>query len=110
MESILTVFCCVVFPFHDSISSCLHVHGNVPKCYPRMLWVVFISLLCMKNKIHIGLKGDKRSNNSRQTIENTHWDNCPVGFCFERKQEVLFKMWMSLANFMFLLPYNKVLL
>lgn len=69
MESILTVFCCVVFPFHDSISSCLHVHGNVPKCYPRILWVVFISLLCMKNKIHIGLKGDKGSNNSIQTIE-----------------------------------------
>lgn len=32
----------------------LHVHGNVPKCYPRMLWVVLISLLCMKNKSHIG--------------------------------------------------------
>lgn len=53
-------FCCVVFPFHNSISSCLHVHGNVPKCYLRMLWVVFISLLCMKNKIHMGLKGTQQ--------------------------------------------------
>lgn len=50
-------FCCVVFPFHDGITSCLHVHGNVPKCHPRMLWLLFISLLCMKNPIHIRLKG-----------------------------------------------------
>lgn len=38
----------------------------------------------------------------------------PLAFFFPffvRKQGVLFKMlWMSLAYFMFLLPYNKVLL
>lgn len=51
------------------------------------------------------------NNNSRRTIENTHWDNCSVGFFFSRKQGVLFKMLlMSLAYFMFLLPYNKVIL
>lgn len=60
MESILTVFCCVVFPFHYSISSCLHVHGNVPKCYPQMLWVVLISLLCMKIKFTLGEMGKTR--------------------------------------------------
>lgn len=57
MESILTVFCCVVFPFHYSISSCLHVHGNVPKCYPHMVWVALISLLCMKIKFTLGEMG-----------------------------------------------------
>lgn len=57
MESMLTVFCCVVFPFHYSISSCLHVHGNVPKCYPQILWVVLISLLCMKIKVTLGEMG-----------------------------------------------------
>lgn len=110
MESMLNVFCCVVFPFHYSISSFLHVHGNVPKCYPQMLGGAHFFIM-HENKIHIGLKWDKPNYNSRQTIENTHWDKCFVGFCFKRKQGVLLKMlWMSLAYFMFLLPYNKVLL
>lgn len=90
-------FCCVVFPFHDGITSCLHVHGNVPKCYPRMLWVVFISLLCMKNKIHIRLKGDQLSNTSRETTQNPNWENCPVGVSKENKGLVS----MVEVNFLF---------
>lgn len=39
------------------------------------------------------VKWDKPNNNSRQTIENTHWDNCfcsPL-FLFQRNQGILFK-------------------
>ncbi len=35
-----------------------------------------------ENKSHIWVKWDKPNNNSRQTIENTHWDNCSVGLLF----------------------------
>lgn len=54
MESILTVFCCVVFLFHYSISSCLHVHGNVPKCFPSRSVGGAHFFIMHENKIHIG--------------------------------------------------------
>lgn len=50
-------------------------------------------------KIHIWVKRDKPNNNSRQTIENTHWDNCFCSPLFlpERKQGLLFKCCGSLS-------------
>lgn len=112
MESILTVFCCVVFLFHYSISSCLHVHGNVPKCYPHAVWVVLISLLCMKNKIHIGWNGISPTTiQDRQLKTRT---GITVLFTFvsfsKNTRDLVQMLWMSFAYFMSLLPYNKVLL
>lgn len=117
MESILPVFCCVMFPFITSILmfACAR---KCSKVLPSDAVVGGAHFFIMhENKKSHWVKWDKPYNNARQTIGNTHWDNCSVGFFFfsfffvQEKQGVLFKMlWMSLAYFMFLLPYNKVLL
>lgn len=51
--SLFSVVLC--FPFHYSISSCLHVHGNVPKCCLQSDAVGGAHFFIMhENKSHIG--------------------------------------------------------
>lgn len=87
MESVLTVFlfflfffCYVVFSFTDNIPSCLHVHGNFPKCYLPSAGGPYFFI--MHEKSHFGSNRTNITTMQNRKRWNIHWDNCLVGFFF----------------------------